>query len=186
MVGLTWLLRELRAQLSRFGLALGVLSAGVVVLGLCLPIADGASSSGESPVSLDNALIGYGEGWLLLALISAALVLLGTYRRYRYGRPLVALLAVGIALAVAQQADRAGAGPLLDPCSERSAVAAADGICPVDQLYAIANREPGYGFLVVELGAGGLAAAGLLLLLPAPAPRPRRRRFAGREAVVWL
>ena len=186
MVGLTWLLRELRAQVSRFGLALGVVSAGVAVLGLCLPIVDRAEVSGASPVGLDNALIGHREGWVLLALVSAALTLLGAYRRSRYGRPLVALLVIGVALAVPQLSDRAAAGPLLDPCSERSAVPAADHVCPVEQLFHIQNREPGYGFLIVELGAGGLIAAGLLLLLPAPAPQQRRRRVPGREAVVWL
>ena len=188
-----WLLREVRAQLVRFGLALGVLAAGIVILGTCLPLVDGgtrlgapARAYGSSPVSLDNALIRYQEGWLLFGTGAAALLLLAVYRRYRFGRVLVALLVIGIALAVPRLSDRAAAGPLLDPCSDRSAVRPADYACPVDQLFHVQSFEPGYGFLVVEIGAAGLAAAGLLLLLPSTAPRNRRWTVPGREAVVWL
>jgi hypothetical protein len=183
---LTWLLRELRAQLSRFGLALGVLSAGVVVLGLCLPIVDRAGISGESPVALDNSLIGYREGFVLLALTSAALLLLGAYRRYGLARPVVALLVVALGIAIAQRSESVADGSLLDPCSARSAVPAGDHVCPVDQPFHVQNRNAGYGFLIVELGAGGLVAAGVFLLLPASVPRRRRKTVPGREAIVWL
>jgi hypothetical protein len=102
-----WLVRELRAQVSRFALALGVVACGVVAFGTCLPLVAGgtrlgapARAYGSSPVSLDNSLIRYPEGWMLLAIVVAALLLLGVYRRYRLGRPVVTLLAIGIALAV--------------------------------------------------------------------------------------
>lgn len=188
-----WLLREIRAQLSRFALALGLFSVGVIAFGTSLPMIDslgrpsGASRiSGESPVGLENAMIGYREGWFVVGIASAALLLLGIYRRYRYVRPVVAALVATLALTVAAVAGRAAAGELLDPCGERGPA----GYLGVQECeiwpVGYAQREPGFGFAVVEIGAAGLALAGLVLLAPAPAPRPRRRRFAGRQDVVWL
>jgi len=60
------------------------------------------------------------------------------------------------------------------------------GLIATGTVFAVGNWEPGYGFIVLELGASGLAVAGLLLLVPSAAPKRRRRRIPGREAVVWL
>jgi hypothetical protein len=138
-------------------------------------------------VGVDNALIRFREGLLLVGLAAVALLMLGIYRRYRLGRPLIALRVVGIALVAGWLSARTATGPLLNPCSERSALTVGDYVCPTyGQLIYVSNWEPGYGFIVLELGALGLALAGLLLLVPSAAPKRRRRRIPAREAVVWL
>jgi hypothetical protein len=177
-----WLVREVRAQVTRFGLSLGVLSAALIVAGTGLPMIDAPLRSARSDsFGLDNALIAHLEGWLFVGFAAAlALVLFG----YRYAgplRPLLALAVIGLGSATQWAVTRVAEGDLLDPCRLMA------NLCgPPDQLDAVRNWSSGYGFLVIELGAAAAVIAGFLLLVPAASPRRRRRRFAGREVVVWL
>jgi hypothetical protein len=178
-----WLLRELRAQASRLGLALGVVSTGLIAVGTALPMTDEVLSYfRRSALGLDNALIAHAEGSIFVGLAAALIVVLLGYRLAGRLRPLLALAVVGLALATQSAATRVADGDLLHPCAYDPALCAMH----VDHPVGFQNLPTGYGFLVIELGAATAFVAGLLLLVPAAPPRRRRRRFAGREDVVWL
>lgn len=193
-----WLAREIGAQLSRFGLALGLLSACVVVGGLCLPMIEaqieaqsrlgaqqltGSGLRGPSPVRIDNALIGYSEGWVVLGLAAGVVAVLALYRPAGRFSSLASLAIVGTGLSMAMTANHIAQSNLLHPCNER---VPGGLLCDPTLAIGYQNLPTGYGFELIDLGALGVVGAGLLLLLPAAAPRRHRRTFAGREDVVWL
>jgi hypothetical protein len=186
-----WLLRELLAQVSRLGLALGVLSAGAILVAVCLPIYErfpplaGPGVYSRSPVRLENSLIGYREGWILVGLLAVGLGLLFAYRRLGRLRPVAALALLGLGVMMLGASARFAEHNPVGYCT----VVPADAFCAPSYPFADARALPeasGYGFTLLDLGAAGFALSGLLLVLPAAVPRRRRRRFAGREAVVWL
>jgi hypothetical protein len=177
-----WLFTELRAQLTRMGLGLGVFAAASIIVGTALPMVEERRRVfGESPVGLDNALIAHREGWLLVALAAGIVLALAAYRVSGLLRPLVAIAIVALGLATDLAATRIADGPLLNPCTLEPVLCA-----PPDIPIAYQNRPAGYGFDVIALGSACAAISGVLLLVPAAAPRRRRWEVTGREHVVWL
>jgi hypothetical protein len=188
-----WLLRELHAQVSRFGLALGVVAAALIVVGACLPLIErippgfGGGAYSENPVRLENALIGYREGWFLIALAMTIVLMLLGYRRVRRLRPVVALLIAGIGATTILAGEHFAQHNPVDYCAVAPQALSCTYQPPPDWGVPIRVQLPAtYAFTVVDLGSSAAVLSGLLLLIPGVAPRPRKRAFVGREAVLWL